>query len=80
MFSSSAKLLARRAVGVGQSGGVQGPILSANPSKWLSSAAATKPAGGHVEEVTFLRLNNLQDNPGAVKKVRWLVTQVFASY
>ena len=38
------------------------------PAKCLSTAAAAKQ---NVEELTVLRLNNLQDNPGAVKKVRY---------
>ena len=42
-------------------------LLGSAPLSTVAAKAAP------VEEVTFLRLNNLQDNPGAVKKVSLLL-------
>lgn len=75
MLSSSGKLLnvllARRTAALSIHN------VNATAVKGLATAAASRPSqtqssnfGFDAEEVTILRLNNLQDNPGAVKKQR----------
>lgn len=81
MISSSSTKLARHIIGL-TGRNTKKDILGANGvvnhhsknPKWFSTpaAAAVKhqpQQQQQAEEVTFLRLNNLQDNPGAVKKV-----------
>lgn len=59
-------LAARRALG--SSRGIFGKQSVPHPACSLSTAPHVA-ASDKVETVTFLRLNNLHDNPGAVKKV-----------
>jgi hypothetical protein len=66
MLSSSATLAARRLV---SGRAALGRSCVSQPLNSFSTAANVATSE-NVETVTFLRLNNLQDNPGAVKKVR----------
>jgi hypothetical protein len=81
--SSVSSLLARRVVGVvGKNKAAAADVAAATLTTgehaakcFLSTApnVAAKKQHPKYEEVTFLRLNNLQDNPGAVKNVRFCV-------
>lgn len=77
MLSSSAKLLvggvARRAVPAAPIHHSSSSSRATTGSLWTASrslSTALRPKQSRPEELTVLKLNMLQDNPGAIKKVR----------